>query len=87
MTENQLYVSESEMGALAATAWLGNFSAEDLVTTAAWAFAQQDETFKQHHTRERCLRDPARQRATRPRRRTLKETLHELVRRVYSLFG
>jgi len=82
-----LAISEAEMGALAATAWLGNFSAEDLLAAAAWAFAQQDETFQQHHTRDRWLRDPAGPGETRPRRQTLKETFYGLVRRVYSLFG
>jgi hypothetical protein len=75
------------MEVLATTAALGSFAVEDLVGAAAWAFAGQDDDFKEYYIRAICFRGPAAPRRPRPRRRSLREKLHGLARRFVSLFG
>jgi hypothetical protein len=73
------------MQVLAATAALGDFAVEDLVGAAAWAFAGQDEDFKEYYIRAICFQGLAAR--PRPRRRSLREKLHDLARRFVSIFG
>jgi hypothetical protein len=73
------------MSDLAATAALGNLAVQDLVGVAVWAFASQDEQFKQFYVREVSFaRRPGPPGARRP---SLKEKLHDLARRILSAFG
>jgi hypothetical protein len=87
MTKNHIHISDAEMEALTATAALGNIAVDDLVCAAAWAFAQQEEDFKESYTRARWFEDHASPLETRPRHQTLKEKLHGLARRLFSVFG
>jgi hypothetical protein len=87
VNKHEVHVSDSDMEALATTAALGNFAVEDLVGAAAWAFAGQDEDFKEYYIRTICFQGSAAPPRPLPRRRSLREKLHGLARRLVSVFG
>jgi hypothetical protein len=51
MTQNQIHIPAAEMEVLARTAALGDFTLEDLVGAAAWAFEQHEDNFKNYYVR------------------------------------
>jgi hypothetical protein len=74
------------MEALTVTAALGNFRLEDLVATAAWALARNEGAFKDSWVRNFVYRGNAARPSAPAWRRTVREKLHGLARRIRSLF-
>jgi hypothetical protein len=83
---NQIYISDSEMNALAITAAAGNITIKDIVGAACWNFAKHEDGIKHHCLREVWCEPPTSGIPPRPRR-TLKEKLHALARRFFSAFS
>jgi len=52
MTQKEIHISDAEMEVLASTAAMGNLTLEEVMGTAAWMFAQQDEGFKVYYLRK-----------------------------------
>jgi hypothetical protein len=85
MNKNEIHISDAELDALAATAALGDFTVEEVVAAAVWAFAEQDSEFREYFV-QRVLYE-RREATPRPRRRRLKEMLHGLARRFFPALG
>ena len=85
--KNVIYLSDDQLQALAVTAAAGNFSLEDLVAVAAWAFAREEESFKNYYIREVWCKNASLRPETRQRRSSMKEKLHGLARCIGSFFS
>jgi hypothetical protein len=84
--KNLIYVSDAEMQALAETASVGQFGLEHLVGTAAWVMAHHDQSLRDSCVRAFMYQNSAARPATPARRKTVKEKLHGLARRIHSFF-
>jgi hypothetical protein len=86
MSSNHVYVPEPVLRALRETVEAGGgLEMADVVGAAVWVFSLQDEDFQDYLVWEYLIQVPD-EAATPGARKTIKEQLHDLVRRIHTAF-
>jgi hypothetical protein len=87
MKDNFIHLSDAEMDGLLTTAEVSGLEIEDVISTAAWTFARNEDNFKSSYIREILFNNGGKG-IEKPRpRKTVKENLYGLAHRVLSLVG